>query len=153
MYWRGLTHDLSKFSPIEFFESVKYYNGSRSPIELCKEKNSYSKAWLHHKGRNDHHYEYWQDDFDSGINHIKMPYKAFCEMICDWFGAGLAYNDKDFKPIDEYNWWYYNRRPKALAINKETINMIDNVMDDLRESNSFNVICKNLKNKKYERKY
>lgn len=31
--------------------------------------------------------------------------------------------------------------------------MIDNVMDDLRESNSFNVICKNLKNKKYERKY
>lgn len=82
-----------------------------------------------------------------------MPYKAFCEMICDWFGAGLAYNDKDFKPIDEYNWWYYNKRPKALAINKETINMIDNVMDDLRKSNSFNVICKNLKNKKYERKY
>ena len=82
MYWRGLTHDLSKFSPTEFFESVKYYNGSRSPIELCKEKNSYSKAWLHHKGRNDHHYEYWQGDFDSGINHIKMPYKSFCEMIC-----------------------------------------------------------------------
>lgn len=140
-------HDLSKFSPTEFFESVKYYDGKRSLIEISKEKNGYSKAWLHHKGRNDHHYEYWQDNFDSGTSHIKMPYNAFCEMICDWFGAGLAYNGKYFKPIDEYNWWYYNKRPKALAVNKETINMIDKVMDNLKESDSFDIVCKNLKNK------
>lgn len=143
-------HDLSKFSPIEFFESVKYYDGKRSPIEASKEINGYSLAWLHHKGRNDHHYEYWQDNFDSGTSHIKIPYDAFCEMICDWFGAGLTYNGKDFKPINEYNWWYYKIRPKALAINQETIRMIDYVMDDLRKSDSFDIICENLKNKKYE---
>ena len=51
---RGLLHDLSKYSWTEFSESVKYYNGTRSPIRECKEKNGYSKAWLHHKGRNKH---------------------------------------------------------------------------------------------------
>ena len=36
--WRGFTHDWSKFSPIEFWESVKYYDGHKSPITVCKEK-------------------------------------------------------------------------------------------------------------------
>ena len=26
--WRGLVHDLSKYSPTEFFESVRYYVGN-----------------------------------------------------------------------------------------------------------------------------
>lgn len=150
LYWRGLIHDLSKFSPTEFFESVKYYNGNRSPIELCKEKNGYSKAWLHHKGRNDHHYEYWQDNFDYGTNHIEMPYKAFAEMICDWFGAGKAYNGNNFSPLNEAQWWWYNKRPKTLAINSRTLNKIDRVMLELENSNSFNYICKNLKKIYYE---
>ena len=55
---RGLLHDLSKFSPEEFWESVKYYNGHGSPITSCKKENGYSRAWLHHKGRNKHHLEY-----------------------------------------------------------------------------------------------
>lgn len=60
LYWQGIVHDLSKFSPTEFWESVKYYQGTRSPIDACKEENGMSLAWLHHKGRNKHHYEYWQ---------------------------------------------------------------------------------------------
>ena len=63
--FRGLLHDLSKYSPTEFFESVKYYEGSYSPITNCKKENGYSKAWLHHKGRNKHHYEYWYDYSDT----------------------------------------------------------------------------------------
>ena len=55
---QGLLHDLSKYSPEEFWESVKYYEGTHSPIHNCKKENGYSKAWLHHKGRNKHHYEY-----------------------------------------------------------------------------------------------
>ena len=66
LYWRGITHDMSKFSPVEFLESVKYYNGNSSPIVECKRINGYSKAWMHHKGRNDHHYEYWIDKLDEG---------------------------------------------------------------------------------------
>lgn len=58
LYKQGILHDISKFSPIEFWESVKYYQGNRSPIDACKEDKGYSMAWLHHKGRNPHHYEY-----------------------------------------------------------------------------------------------
>ena len=36
---QGLLHDLSKFSPVEFFESVKYYQGDKSPIDACKKAN------------------------------------------------------------------------------------------------------------------
>lgn len=64
--FQGLMHDLSKFSPTEFLESVKYYQGTSSPIDACKKENGWSVAWMHHKGRNKHHYEYWQDNFDNG---------------------------------------------------------------------------------------
>ena len=61
MYWQGLTHDLSKYSPSEFWQGVKYYQGYRSPNNAEREDKGYSAAWLHHKGRNKHHYEYWID--------------------------------------------------------------------------------------------
>ena len=60
--WRGLVHDMSKYSPTEFIESSKYYTGKHSPISEAKRENGYSKAWLHHKGRNKHHSEYWIDE-------------------------------------------------------------------------------------------
>lgn len=59
--FRGLVHDLSKYSFTEFFESAKYFTGNCSPIKICKKDIGYSKAWLHHKGRNKHHHEYWYD--------------------------------------------------------------------------------------------
>ena len=92
---RGLVHDLSKYSPVEFFEGVKYYNGSRSPIKVCKDDIGYSKAWLHHKGRNKHHFEYWYD-FWAPVNSAPMPFKYFCELICDNLAAGMAYRKKEW---------------------------------------------------------
>ena len=59
LYWRGLTHDLSKYSPTEFWTGAKYYQGTRSPNSYERELYGYSAAWMHHKGRNRHHYEYW----------------------------------------------------------------------------------------------
>ena len=88
--WQGITHDLSKYSPTEFFESVKYFSGNKSPIDNCKEENGYSLAWLHHKGRNRHHYEHWRD----GDHAIKMPFKYACELICDYIAAGEIYMGK-----------------------------------------------------------
>ena len=61
IFFRGITHDLSKFSPTEFIQGVKYYQGNRSPNEKERETEGYSKAWIHHKGRNKHHFEYWTD--------------------------------------------------------------------------------------------
>ena len=96
LYWRGLVHDLSKFSPAEFFESVKYYQGDRSPIDRCKEVNGWSKALQHHKGRNDHHYEYFIDNLDNGGEAIEMPKDCVLELIADYLGAGRAYMGKSF---------------------------------------------------------
>ena len=61
LVWQGLTHDLSKFSPVEFWRGCKYYQGWRSPNDQERLENGVSLAWLHHKGRNRHHFEYWID--------------------------------------------------------------------------------------------
>lgn len=103
--FRGLKHDLSKYSPTEFFESARYYTGTKSPIDTCKELFGFSKAWMHHKGRNSHHYEYWQDNFDKGTKHCQMPFKDSLEMLCDYLGAARAYMGKDFSYEKEYEWF------------------------------------------------
>ena len=86
--WQGLVHDLSKYSPTEFIESIKYYNGKRSPISISKQENGYSKAWLHHKGRNKHHFEYWYD-FNTPDKTPVIPYKYTGERICDTIATGM----------------------------------------------------------------
>ena len=103
--WQGMWHDMSKFSPVEFFESVKYYTGTSSPIDACKKDKGVSMAWMHHKGRNPHHYEYWQDNFDHGGHPVEMLWKYKVEMLCDYLGAARAYMGKNFTYKAEYEWW------------------------------------------------
>ena len=76
---RGFKHDFSKFTPTEFLESIKYYKGTYSPITECKRQTGYSKAWLHHKGRNKHHPEYWYDSHAT-VQTPMIPYKYVAEM-------------------------------------------------------------------------
>ena len=104
--WQGLRHDMSKFSPTEFWESVKYYSGTRSPIDACKEDKGISMAWMHHKGRNPHHYEYWMDNFDKGGEPKEMPWRYKVEMICDYLAAARAYMGKNFSYKAELEWWH-----------------------------------------------
>ncbi len=104
--WQGLVHDLSKYSPEEFLEGVKYFDGKKSPISNCKNDIGYSKAWLHHKGRNKHHIEYWYD-YASYIEVPNIPYKYFLEMVCDNFAAGMAYQGKNW--TKEYQLTYWNK--------------------------------------------
>ena len=125
--WRGIKHDMSKFSPIEFLESVKYYQGNRSPIDRCKEVNGWSKAWQHHKGRNDHHYEYFIDNLDNGGEAIEMPKDCVLELIADYLGAGRAYMGKSFSYKKEYEWWE-NKKQKPLLMHKNTKKFIDEVL-------------------------
>ena len=136
LYWQGIIHDLSKFSPIEFWESVKYYQGNRSPIDACKEDKGYSNAWLHHKGRNPHHYEYWQDNFDKGGEPLLMPCKYAVEMLCDYLGAGHAYYGKSFTYRKEYEWWL-NKKKKPLAMHSAIIKFIDKVLSDMAATNGY----------------
>ena len=100
LYRRGLLHDLSKYSTEEFWAGVKYYQGSRSPNTAEREDKGYSAAWMHHKGRNKHHFEYWTDlRLDTKTyGPVDMPTQYLVEMVMDRIAAcktyqGAAYTD------------------------------------------------------------
>lgn len=128
LIWRGLVHDLSKFSPVEFFESVRYYTGKDSPINICKAKKGYSMAWFHHRGRNKHHYEYWCDNFEKGFTCVPMPWKYATEMLCDYLAAGKAYNGSSFTIEDELEWWYNVKKP-VCKMHEDTKNYIEAMLE------------------------
>lgn len=93
---RGIVHDLSKFSPVEFFEGVTYYTGDTSPINTAKDMKGYSDALMHHKGRNKHHYLFWMDRFNNGGYNLMMPFKYALEQIADFMAAGKVYQEEGF---------------------------------------------------------
>lgn len=93
--FRGLVHDLSKYSPTEFLESIKYYNGYTSPINLARKEQGYSLSFIHHTTLNKHHAEYWYDILADKKAPV-IPYKYMAEMICDKIAAGKIYSGKDF---------------------------------------------------------
>ncbi len=103
--YRGLVHDLSKFSPIEFIESAKYYTGTGSPINECKKAEGMSRAWLHHKGRNLHHFEYWVDT--DGTPRL-IPWEYATEMCCDMLAAGQVYLKDAW--TEDYPLQYWNEQ-------------------------------------------
>lgn len=122
--FQGLFHDLSKYMLTEFIVGAKYYQGSRSPNEGEREAYGYSKAWMHHKGRNRHHFEYWSDynPKTKKLSPVKMPKRYVIEMFCDRVAAGKiykkeAYNDKS--PLEYFNSGK-DRRLKNHMIHPET---------------------------------
>lgn len=99
---RGLLHDLSKFSPAEWTESVRYYSGVRSPIRDARAQNQFSAVWLHHRGRNRHHFEYWVDNTaDGALITVPMPFLCALELICDRLGAARAYLKENFTVAEQ----------------------------------------------------
>ena len=111
LFFRGLVHDLSKFSWVEFSESVKYFKGTGSPISKCREENGYSLCWLHHKGRNKHHEEYWYDWY-AEVKAPIIPYKYTIEMLCDQLAAGIVYNGKDWRKEYPLKYWTEKKNKK-----------------------------------------
>lgn len=118
LIWRGLTHDLSKYSPSEFWSGAKYYQGNRSPQAKEREVLGYSAAWLHHKGRNKHHFEYWTDFADGKRVYVDMPPKYFAEMVCDRIAACKIYL-KD-KYTDSSALEYFEKKTDKEGMNKKT---------------------------------
>ena len=104
--WRGLVHDLSKYSPTEFWNGVKFFTGTNSPHHGERAKYGYSKAWLHHKGHNKHHAEYWQDIGPDGHTKcVDMPIEYFVEMVCDRIAACKIYRGQNFTRSDPKNYY------------------------------------------------
>lgn len=151
--WQGFMHDMSKFHPTEFFESVKYYKGTSSPIPECKKDKGYSEAWLHHKGRNPHHYEYWTDNYDLGTNAVKMPYKYVLELIADYLAAGRTYRGKNFTFTDEWDWWIMKRANFTLKIHPDTMEIITKIFRILSLTTDKNLAFKCIRSKVMKMEY
>ena len=127
--FRGLVHDLSKYSYTEFSESVKYYaDGKYSPLLKCKMDIGYSKAWLHHKGRNKHHYEYWLDITAPEPTPI-IPFKYMLEMICDRIAASKVYSKKEYS--DSFPLEYLKKEKDKITINPKLMKYLTEVFTEL----------------------
>ena len=131
--WQGLRHDLSKYSPTEFIPGAKYYQGTRSPNERERELYGYSTAWMHHKGRNKHHYEYWNDynPKTKQIENVEMPLKYVIEMFCDRVAASKIYNGDKYKDSDSLE--YYNKIRGKKRMHENTENILRGLLEMLSE--------------------
>ena len=149
---RGLLHDLSKYSPTEFIPGVLYYQGNRSPNEKEREISGYSKAWMHHKGRNRHHFEYWTDysTVTKKMEAVPMPDIFIFEMFCDRVAASKIYNKEkytDDMPLD----YFHRARPKRL-IADDTARKLEFLLTMLRdrgEDYTFRYIRRQVRKKKH----
>ena len=152
--FQGLLHDLSKYSYTEFSESVKYYKiaeGKYSPLVACKKDIGYSKAWLHHKGRNKHHYEYWYDIAAPTPMPI-IPFKYMLEMVCDRIAASKTYNKghyNDKMPLE----YFYKEEPK-MTLNDNLKKFLEEVFIKLSKEGEEFLNKKNILKiyKKYTKK-
>lgn len=133
LIWRGLTHDLSKYSPVEFINGCRYFQGYRSPTIHERETNGYSKAWLHHKGRNKHHFEYWTD-YNPVLKRyvpIMMPEEFLIEMFCDRIAASKVYlkdNYTDSSPLE-----YFMNKDMEIEMHEQTKSQILFLLKMLKE--------------------
>lgn len=123
LYKQGLLHDLSKYSWTEFSVGAKYYQGDRSPNNAEREDTGVSGSWLHHKGRNKHHFEYWVDygiNCDTIIAGMPMPRNYIAEMVIDRISASKVYKGEAYtqrSPLEYYqqgtkNLWFVHRDVK-----------------------------------------
>ena len=122
MYWQGLTHDLSKYSPAEFLVGCRYYQGNRSPNNAEREATGVSMAWLHHKGRNRHHFEHWVDyslDPDYVIMGARMPKKYIAEMAIDRISACRTYMGDSYTDASPLA-YFLKSRDKLWFVEKHT---------------------------------
>ena len=130
---QGITHDLSKFSPTEFMYGVKFYKGDKSPNEGEREDHGFSYAWMHHKGRNKHHFEYW-NDYNIEANKalpVKMPLKYVIEMFCDRVAASKVYLKDQYTNKSPYE--YFDKGRSRRTIHQETSDFLEKLLKMLAE--------------------
>ena len=131
--FQGLFHDLSKYSPREFFVGAKYYQGTRSPNEEERKLFGYSRAWLHHKGRNRHHFEYWTDlnretrRYDA----VPMPRKYLVEMVMDRRAACMTYEGENYSAGSELR--YLEKSIEKELLHPQTLRELTHILTMLRD--------------------
>lgn len=131
--WQGLRHDLSKYLPTEFIPGVKYYVGTRSPNELERMDKGYSAAWLHHKGRNRHHFEYWSDynPVERRVGPVKMPLRYVIEMVCDRMAASKIYLGDKYTDASALEYFVHGKSHRV--IHPETSDLCERLLTMLAD--------------------
>lgn len=148
LYKQGLLHDVSKYSPIELKTGFRYFQGYRSPIDAQKEKEGYSMSWLHHKGRNPHHWEYWLDNSKDGVKPVQMPFRYVVEMFCDRVAASMIYQKEKY--TDSSALLYYLQGRQRILIHPKTDQEILYLLCYLSE-NGLDKTCRYIKNQLVKR--
>ena len=137
LYKQGLLHDLSKYSPTEFLVGCRYYQGTRSPNNAEREDIGVSTSWLHHKGRNKHHLEYWIDyslqKDGYPLTGMEMPVKYVAEMLCDRIAACRVYQGDAY--TDASAWQYYESglRVNTMIMHPKTRELLETMLHMLAE--------------------
>lgn len=133
LYWQGLTHDLSKYSPTEFRVGVKYFQGDKSPNGAERNDKGFSEAWMHHKGRNKHHYEYWTDMSPVTRNYdaVPMPRKYLVEMVMDRRAACMVYQGKNY--TDGSALEYFMKSRERVLMHPKTRMELEYILTMLRD--------------------
>ena len=133
LYWQGLIHDLSKYAPTEFLVGAKYYQGTRSPNAAEREIKGYSEAWMHHKGRNRHHYEYWSDmsPVTRHYEAVPMPRKYLVEMVMDRRAACKVYEGEKY--TDGSALAYFEKSRERVLMNEQTRQELGYLLTMLKE--------------------
>ena len=147
---QGLTHDLSKYSPTEFWEGARYYQGNRSPNAAEREDKGYSEAWMHHKGRNRHHYEYWTDmnRQTKCYESVPMPRRYLAEMVMDRIAACKTYEGKAYTQASALNYFLKSRERELMhPKTREELEVLLRMLQDRGEGETFRYIRQMLKEK------
>lgn len=133
LYWRGLTHDLSKYTPTEFLVGAKYYQGIRSPNSAERVEKGYSLSWMHHKGRNRHHWEYWTDlDVKLGVYApVPMPRVFLVEMVMDRIAACKVYQGKQYTDASALE--YLQKGVDRIRMHPQTRQELEHILTMLRD--------------------
>ena len=148
--WQGLRHDLSKYSPTEFCQGAKYWQGTRSPNDREREVIGYSAAWMHHKGRNKHHFEYWSD-YSAGdklVRPVEMPIRYVAEMFCDRVAASKIYMGDSYTDKSPLEYFEKGKKRREGRIHEKTSDLIEQLLTMLAnegEEKTFAYIRKLLK--------
>ncbi len=125
IFWQGLRHDLSKYTPTEFINGIRHFQGYRSPNEQERETKGYSEAWMHHKGRNRHHFEYWTDynPKTKQVEPVKMPLRFVAEMFCDRLAASKIYNKDTY--TNHHPLEYFQKGKGRRMIHPKTSDLLE----------------------------
>ena len=120
----------------KFLVGCKYFQGDRSPNNAEREATGVSTAWLHHKGRNKHHYEYWID-YTTEKEHLltgtKMPTRYVIEMFMDRVAASKTYQKEHYKDCHPLEYYEHGAAKLGNMVHKDTAALLHHLLKMLAE--------------------